>query len=78
MNVPAYLIDDATMVDPAWLEGKNVVGITAGASAPEALVDELIAKLRTIGEVELEHLNGVPENIVFKLPHQLRDMAIAS
>lgn len=78
MNVPAYLIDDASMLEPTWLEGKSVVGITAGASAPEALVEELIAKLRTIGEVELEHLDGVKENIVFKLPHQLRDRAIAS
>jgi 4-hydroxy-3-methylbut-2-enyl diphosphate reductase len=78
MDVPAYLIDDASMLEAAWLEGKNVVGITAGASAPEALVDELIAKLRTFGDVELEHLEGVKENIVFKLPHQLRDMAIAS
>jgi 4-hydroxy-3-methylbut-2-enyl diphosphate reductase len=78
MNVPAYLIDDASMLDPAWLEGKNVVGITAGASAPEALVEELIAKLRTLADVELERLEGVAENIVFKLPPQLRDMAIAS
>ncbi len=78
MDVPAYLIDDASVLDPAWLEGKNVVGITAGASAPEALVEELIAKLRTLGDVDLERLDGVTENIVFKLPHQLRDMAIAS
>ena len=78
MDVPAYLIDDASVLDPAWLEGKNVVGITAGASAPEALVEELIAKLRTLGDVDLERLDGVTENIVFKLQHQLRDMAIAS
>jgi 4-hydroxy-3-methylbut-2-enyl diphosphate reductase len=78
MDVPSYLIDDATMLDPAWLVGKEVVGITAGASAPEALVDELIAKLRTIADVEVEHLDGVTENIVFKLPQQLRDVAVAS
>lgn len=78
MKKPSYLIDDATMLDPAWLEGKAVIGITAGASAPEALVDELIARLRTLGEVEVELLDGVTENIVFKLPQQLRDMAIAS
>lgn len=78
MNKPSYLIDDATMLDPAWVEGKAVIGITAGASAPEALVDELIARLRTLGEVEVELLDGVTENIVFKLPQQLRDMAIAS
>ena len=78
MDVPSYLIDDATMLDPAWLVGKDVVGITAGASAPEALVDELIAKLRTIADVDVEHLDGVAENIVFKLPQQLRDVAVAS
>lgn len=78
MDVPSYLIDDATMLDPAWLAGKEVVGITAGASAPEALVDELIAKLRTIEDVEVEHMAGVAENIVFKLPLQLRDVAVAS
>lgn len=78
MDVPSYLIDDAAVLDPAWLAGKNVVGITAGASAPEALVDELIAKLRTLGEIEVELLDGVTENIHFKLPQQLRDMAIAS
>ena len=78
MDVPSYLIDDATMLDPAWLVGKEVVGITAGASAPEALVDELIAKLRTIADVVVEHHDGVTENIVFKLPQQLRDVAVAS
>jgi 4-hydroxy-3-methylbut-2-enyl diphosphate reductase len=78
MDVPSYLIDDASVLDPAWVVGKAVVGITAGASAPEALVDELIAKLRTIADVEVEQLGGVTENIVFKLPHQLRDVAIAS
>jgi 4-hydroxy-3-methylbut-2-enyl diphosphate reductase len=78
MDVPSYLIDDASVLDPAWVAGKAVVGITAGASAPEALVDELIAKLRTIADVEVEQLAGVTENIVFKLPHQLRDVAIAS
>ncbi len=78
MDIPSYLIDDASALDPKWLEGKNVVGVTAGASAPEALVDELIAKLRTFGDVEVEPLDGVTENIVFKLPQQLRDMQIAS
>ena len=75
MNVPSYLIDDAEGLQPAWLAGKAVVGITAGASAPEALVDELIAKLRTIADVQVEMLDGVTENIHFKLPRQLRDVA---
>lgn len=78
MGIPSYLIDDARDLDPAWLHGKTTIGITAGASAPEALVDELIAKLKTIGDIELEVMRGVTENIHFKLPPQLRDMAIAS
>jgi 4-hydroxy-3-methylbut-2-enyl diphosphate reductase len=75
MGVPSYLIDDAEGLEPAWLDGKKVVGITAGASAPEALVDELIAKLRTLAEIEIEALDGVQENIHFKLPKQLKDVA---
>jgi 4-hydroxy-3-methylbut-2-enyl diphosphate reductase len=78
MSVPSYLIDDADGLEPAWLDGKKVVGITAGASAPEALVDELIAKLRTLSDIEVEMLDGVTENIHFKLPKQLKDFATAA
>ncbi len=77
-NVPSYLIDDAEGLKPEWLVGKNVVGITAGASAPEALVDELIAKLRALADIQVEMLDGVTENIHFKLPHQLRSVAAAA
>jgi 4-hydroxy-3-methylbut-2-enyl diphosphate reductase len=73
MEVPSYLIDDADGLKREWLEGKQIVGITAGASAPEALVEELIAKLKTFAEVSVEPLSGVTENIHFKLPPQLRD-----
>ena len=75
MNIPSYLIDDADGLEPSWLEGKKAVGITAGASAPEALVEELIAKLRTLAEIDVEMLDGVTENIHFKLPKQLKDVA---
>ena len=78
MGIPSYLIDDAEGLEPAWLTGKKVVGITAGASAPEALVDELIAKLRTLDEIQVEMLDGVTENIHFKLPRQLKDIAAAA
>jgi 4-hydroxy-3-methylbut-2-enyl diphosphate reductase len=78
MNIPSYLIDDADSLEPAWLAGKKVVGITAGASAPEALVDELIAKLRTLADIEVQMLDGVTENIHFKLPRQLKDFAAAA
>jgi 4-hydroxy-3-methylbut-2-enyl diphosphate reductase len=73
MAIPAYLIDDAEGLRPEWIEGKKVVGITAGASAPEALVHELIAKLRTLADIQVEPMTGVTENIHFKLPVQLRE-----
>ena len=74
MNIPSYLIDDATCLDPAWLEGKAVIGITAGASAPEELVRELIARLHELGADGVEMLDGLIENVQFKLPPQIRNV----
>jgi 4-hydroxy-3-methylbut-2-enyl diphosphate reductase len=71
LGVPSYLIDDASALDPAWLAGKKAVGITAGASAPDSLVQELVETLRRYGEVEVSTLQGVDENIRFRLPSQL-------
>ncbi|PIW27435.1 MAG: 4-hydroxy-3-methylbut-2-enyl diphosphate reductase [Rhodospirillales bacterium CG15_BIG_FIL_POST_REV_8_21_14_020_66_15] len=71
IGVPAYLIDDAGMLDPKWLDGVETVGITAGASAPEELVQDLIRRLGDFGETKVEELRGVRENIVFKLPREL-------
>ncbi len=73
LGVPSYLIDDADNLDPTWLDGIEIVGITAGASAPEELVQELITRLSGFGEVELTKLKGVEENITFKLPRELKD-----
>jgi len=73
LGIPSYLIDDAENLDPAWLEGVNIVGVSAGASAPEELVKELIQRLGDFGEVELKKLDGVEENITFKLPRELKD-----
>ncbi|MEL7487822.1 MAG: 4-hydroxy-3-methylbut-2-enyl diphosphate reductase [Pseudomonadota bacterium] len=73
-GLPSYLIEDATMFDPAWLEGVNTVGVTAGASAPETLVQETIARLREHREVTVEKLDGVEENVRFKLPEELADV----
>jgi len=73
LGVPSYLIDDADNLDPTWLDGIEIVGITAGASAPEELVQELITRLSGFGEVELTKLEGVEENITFKLPRELKD-----
>ena len=68
----AYLIDDAGGFDPAWLDGLGAVGVTAGASAPEHLVDELLDTLRRLtGGIELHELAGIEENIAFRLPREL-------
>ena len=71
MDVPAYLIESAAALDPAWLQGASTVGVTAGASAPEALVEEVVARLATLYEIELEELTGVEENVRFSLPPEL-------
>jgi 4-hydroxy-3-methylbut-2-enyl diphosphate reductase len=70
-GIPSYLIDDAKSVDPSWLVGVKTIGITAGASAPEELVTELLDYLRSLAEIELELVAGVEENIQFKLPTEL-------
>ncbi|HEY6043325.1 MAG TPA: 4-hydroxy-3-methylbut-2-enyl diphosphate reductase [Nitrosospira sp.] len=73
-GVDAYMIDRAEHLQEAWLEGKDRIGITAGASAPEVLVQEVISRLRQIGagqagrEVMVEELSGVVESVVFPLP----------
>ena len=71
MGVEAYMIENARQLDPAWLDGKKRVGITAGASAPELLVSELIAKLKELGIVSVRKLSGVEENVRFPLPSGL-------
>lgn len=71
LGVPSYLIDDASMLDSQWLEGVRSVGVTAGASAPEELVQQLIDRLRECGDVEVEDQPGVDENMQFKLPREL-------
>ena len=73
-DIPSYLIEDATMFDPAWLEGIETVGVTAGASAPESLVQDTIGRLRNYRNVDVETLDGVEENIHFKLPRELADV----
>ncbi len=70
-NVPSYLIADGTELDARWLEGVEVVGVTAGASAPEVLVDDVIDALRRVGPIELSTLPGIEETVSFRLPAQL-------
>jgi 4-hydroxy-3-methylbut-2-enyl diphosphate reductase len=72
-GVPSYLIEDAAALDPGWLTGARSVGITAGASAPDILVEELVARLREMVGAEVEFLPGVTENVRFRMPAQLAD-----
>jgi 4-hydroxy-3-methylbut-2-enyl diphosphate reductase len=72
-GTPAHMIQRAAEIDPAWLEGVTTLGITAGASAPEALVDEVLARLRELRNVSVEEVVTARERITFKLPRQLVD-----
>ena len=78
MGIRGYLIADASSLDPAWLKGVKAVGVTAGASAPEVLVTEVVDRLKELGATEVELLAGVEENVRFKMPPELADMAAAS
>jgi 4-hydroxy-3-methylbut-2-enyl diphosphate reductase len=78
MGIRGYLIADASSLDPAWLKGVNAVGVTAGASAPEVLVTEVVERLKELGATEVEILAGVEENVRFKMPPELADMAAVS
>ncbi len=73
LGCPAYLLDDQSELKHEWFEGVTVIGVTAGASAPEDLVQAVIAKLKTWGAETVEELSGVEEKIVFALPKTLRD-----
>jgi 4-hydroxy-3-methylbut-2-enyl diphosphate reductase len=70
-GIPSYLIADGSELNPDWLKDAKAVGITAGASAPEVLVDDVIATLRRIGPVAVSVLPGREENIEFRLPAEL-------
>jgi len=71
-NVPAYLVDNAGDLDPAWLQGRRRIGVTAGASAPEILVSEVIDRLKTLGAGSVRPLDGAIENITFPIPRELQ------
>lgn len=72
MGAEAYLLDGADDIDPSWLEGKTRIGVTAGASAPEVLVQEVLDGLRALGAQEPIEVAGRPENVTFSLPRELR------
>ncbi|HUJ36127.1 MAG TPA: 4-hydroxy-3-methylbut-2-enyl diphosphate reductase [Hyphomicrobium sp.] len=72
-GIPSYLVADGSELDPSWFVGKSTIGITAGASAPEVLVEDVIDALRAIGPVQVEALAGVQESVEFRLPQELAD-----
>ncbi len=72
LGVDAYMVDSASFLQEEWFAGKNHVGVTAGASAPELLVQEVINQIQAWGHGSIEELNGVEESIVFVLPKELR------
>jgi 4-hydroxy-3-methylbut-2-enyl diphosphate reductase len=70
-NTAAYMIDNARELKPEWLTGKTRVGVTAGASAPEVLVQEVIARLKELGASKVEEVAGITEHVTFPLPKNL-------
>ncbi len=71
-GTPAYLIDGPEDIHPTWLADKTAIGVTAGASAPEVLVRQVIARLRELGATTISESGGRAENVVFALPRELR------
>jgi 4-hydroxy-3-methylbut-2-enyl diphosphate reductase len=70
-GTPAYMVDNATKIDPQWIVGKKRIGVTAGASAPEVLVQAVIDRLKELGAASVRPLEGVEENVTFPLPKGL-------
>lgn len=71
LDVPAYLVDNASELKAEWLQGKKNVGVTAGASAPEVLVQNVVARLKELGVESVSEAEGILENVVFPLPKTL-------
>jgi 4-hydroxy-3-methylbut-2-enyl diphosphate reductase len=70
-GTPAYMVDNAAGIDPAWIAGRKRIGVTAGASAPEVLVQAVIERLKDLGAASVRALEGVEENVTFPLPKGL-------
>jgi 4-hydroxy-3-methylbut-2-enyl diphosphate reductase len=75
-GVPSYLVADGSEVRSEWLQGKRTVGLTAGASAPDVLVDDVVAALRRFSSIQISTLPGIEEKIQFRLPSQLLEAAV--
>ncbi len=72
LGTPAYLIDTADDIDPEWLNGKDIIGLTAGASAPEILVQQVVDRLKSLGVAQAHEDEGRPETVEFSLPKELK------
>jgi 4-hydroxy-3-methylbut-2-enyl diphosphate reductase len=70
-GITSYMVDNASQLDPNWVIGKHNIGVTAGASAPEVLVQEVINRLKQLGAANVKNLDGVTETVVFPLPKNL-------
>ena len=70
-GVPSYMVDNAAELDPAWVAGRQRIGVTAGASAPEVLVQAVIARLKSFGATEVEEVSGIVEDVTFPIPKAL-------
>ena len=71
LGVPSYMVDNASELKPEWVAGKSTVGITAGASAPEVLVQDVVERLRSLGAEAVTTLDGIAERVTFPLPKGL-------
>jgi 4-hydroxy-3-methylbut-2-en-1-yl diphosphate reductase len=76
-GVPSYLVADGSEIRPEWFEGVKTVGLTAGASAPEEMVENVIDALRALGPVEVSTMTGREEKVEFKLPSKLLQPLVA-
>ncbi|APW37105.1 4-hydroxy-3-methylbut-2-enyl diphosphate reductase [Rhodoferax koreense] len=72
LGTPAFMVDSAEELQPAWFEGKTRVGLTAGASAPEVLVKQVIDRIKALGAVAVRKMDGIEETVKFPLPKGLR------
>ena len=77
LGTPAHMVDSAADLQPAWFEGRSRVGLTAGASAPDILVQQVIARLRELGVLSVRNMDGVKESVRFPLPRGLGDRSMA-
>lgn len=78
LGIKSYLIEDASQLKPEWLVDVRSVGVSAGASAPDVLVQDLVARLQELKDIQVELMAGVEENVRFRLPPELADEPAAA